>query len=403
MSISTVPLGDVAQFIRGITYKPADLVENFSQDSIVCMRTANVQKTLDESDLLSIPQGMVKNDEKTLRKGDLLVSTANSWNLVGKCCWVPELNYPATAGGFIAILRGKPSKIDLRYLYHWFSTPDTQADARNCGRQTTNISNMDIGRCLALEIPLPPLPEQRRIAAILDKADALRAKRREAIAKLDQLLQSVFLQATSIAAHDPMSIGELLEENFLVLHKDGNHGSLYPRKEEFGGKGVPFLSAKCVLDDGSIDLAEIPLLSELKAQQLNIGWIKAGDVLLAHNASVGKVALYRGEFEKALIGTSLTAFRPNPNFLLPEYLYMALRSSEFQQELKKDMSQTTRNQVPITAQRKLTVRVPPIAVQLKIAQAVATLAEQKERLMRHDKSLNSLFLSFQEKAFAGKL
>ena len=155
MSISSVALGDVAEFIRGVTYKPADLVENFSDGSVVCMRTANVQKELDQSDLLSIPRELAKNEKKILREGDLLVSTANSWNLVGKCCWVPSLDYVATAGGFIAALRGDQEKVDLRYLYRWFSSSNTQANARNCGRQTTNISNMDISRCLALEIPLP--------------------------------------------------------------------------------------------------------------------------------------------------------------------------------------------------------------------------------------------------------
>lgn len=403
MSILSLPLSEVADFVRGVTYKPTDLVENFSQDSIVCMRTANVQRALDESDLLSIPRALVKNEEKVLQEGDLLVSTANSWNLVGKCSWVPALNYPATAGGFIAILRGDASKVEPRYLYHWFSSPGTQADARNCGRQTTNISNMDIGRCLALQIPIPPLSEQRRISAILDKADELRAKRREAITNLDRLLQSVFSQAMSDGTYEAVSVGELLERKILLLHKDGNHGSQYPRKEEFGDTGIPFISAKNLLEDGSLDLSEIQLLDESKAKQLKIGWIESGDVLLAHNASVGKVALYRGEFAKALIGTSLTAYRPNREFLRPEFLFMALRSSEFQGELTKDMSQTTRNQVPITAQRRLTIQIPPIEVQDKVVQAVATLTKQKEKYMCHEKSLNTLFFSLQESAFRGAL
>ena len=118
MSFPSVVLGEIAEFIRGVTYKPTDLMDNFSEGSIVCMRTANVQKLLDETDLLSIPRGLVRNEVKILREGDLLVSTANSWNLVGKCCWVPSLNYLATVGGFIAALRGDKTKVNLRYLYH---------------------------------------------------------------------------------------------------------------------------------------------------------------------------------------------------------------------------------------------------------------------------------------------
>lgn len=214
-------------------------MDNFSEGSIVCMRTANVQKMLDESDLLSIPHDLVKNKDKILREGDLLVSTANSWNLVGKCCWVPALNYAATAGGFIAVLRGERKKVDPRYLYHWFNSPDTQVDARNCGRQTTNISNMDIGRCLALQIPLPPISEQRRIVVILDKADALRAKRREAIAKLDQLLQSVFLEMFG----DPVAnLRGWPQEELLALGKVQTGGTPPSSEDDMFDGPVPFVT-----------------------------------------------------------------------------------------------------------------------------------------------------------------
>ncbi|MBK6923737.1 MAG: restriction endonuclease subunit S [Thermomonas sp.] len=83
---------------------------------------------------------------------------------------------------------------DIKYLYHFLrysKLPDA-----GYSRHYKFVKE--------LEVPLPPLPEQRRIAAILDKADALRAKRREAIAKLDQLLQSVFLDMFG----DPVSNSE---------------------------------------------------------------------------------------------------------------------------------------------------------------------------------------------------
>src|SRR5581483_7825539 len=83
--------------------------------------------------------------------------------------------------------------IDPRYLYHWFASPRIQATVRSFGQQTTNISNLNVDRCLRLPLSLPPLSDQRRIAAILDAADTLRSKRRAVLAKLDTLIQSVFL------------------------------------------------------------------------------------------------------------------------------------------------------------------------------------------------------------------
>jgi type I restriction enzyme S subunit len=188
------PLGDVARFLRGITFKPDDVVEPGTEDSVVCMRTANVQSDLDQSDLLAVPKQFVRRDELYLRETDILVSTANSWNLVGKCCWVPRLDYEATAGGFISILRADPGKIVPRYLYYWFNSDAVQHLVRLCGRQTTNISNMSFERCEALEIPLPPLPEQRRIADILDKAEAIRRKRGVSAKAAKELESSLFQQ-----------------------------------------------------------------------------------------------------------------------------------------------------------------------------------------------------------------
>jgi len=186
-------LNDVATFIRGITFKPEDVVPVGSPNSVACMRTKNVQAKLDLSDVWGVSAFFVKRRDQYLQPGDVLVSSANSWNLVGKCCWVPELPWQSTFGGFISALRPDMSKVDPRYLYRWFASDRVQTIVRSFGQQTTNISNLNVDRCLRLEIPLPPLVEQRRIATILDKADALRARRRAALAQLDALTQSVFL------------------------------------------------------------------------------------------------------------------------------------------------------------------------------------------------------------------
>jgi len=252
-------------------------------------------------------------------------------------------------------------------------------------------------------IPLPPLSEQRKIADVLDRAEGLRAKRRGALAELDTFTRSIFFDLFSDPALPEPSIGELLESGGLLLHKDGNHGSLYPRADDFGDEGIPFLSAKAVTDDGVIDDALIEKLREEIATKLTIGWISKGDVLLAHNASVGKVALYDGRFERALIGTSLTAFRPNPEVLDSRYLAAALRSAKFQRQLEKNMGQTTRNQVPITAQRRLRIVEPPISLQREFSHRVDAVEKLKASYRASLVELDALFASLQYRAFRGEL
>jgi type I restriction enzyme M protein len=93
MDYPVIPLGEVAHLIRGITYKPSDVCEANDDEAVACMRTKNVQEALDQSDIVWIPASLIRNRSKYIHEGDILVSSANSWNLVGKACWVPDLQY----------------------------------------------------------------------------------------------------------------------------------------------------------------------------------------------------------------------------------------------------------------------------------------------------------------------
>ena len=202
--MKTVQLGEHAALIRGVTFKPTEKCAPEDDGAVVCMRTKNIQANLDQADLIAVPSNVVKSPEKMLSEGDILVSSANSWNLVGKCCQVRDLLFPSTAGGFISILRPTTNDLDAEYLYRWFSSDEVQKTLRSFGNQTTNISNLNHKRTLKLQIPLPPLSEQKRIGRILDAADALRVKRRETLAQLDVLLQSTFLDMFGDPVTNPM-------------------------------------------------------------------------------------------------------------------------------------------------------------------------------------------------------
>jgi type I restriction enzyme S subunit len=122
---------------------------------------------------------------------------------------IKYIDFPFAMGADgVKVLKAK-DECDSKYLYHFLR----QARIPDAGY------SRHFKFLKALEIPLPPLPEQRRIAEILDKADALRAKRREAIAMLDQLLQSVFLEMFGDPVTNPNGwpmrfFGEVCESSF---------------------------------------------------------------------------------------------------------------------------------------------------------------------------------------------
>ncbi len=192
MSRQVKCLGDIAEFIRGITFKPDETVSSDIEGAVVCMRTKNIQKYLDESDLIAVPAPLVRRQELYLKAGDILISSANSLNLVGKVVQVPELKYKATAGGFIAIVRANKDMVDPDYLYHWLASERSQAAIRACGRQTTNISNLSVPQFLNLEINLPIISEQKRTAELLRCVELIRRKRIEAIQLTEGILSAAY-------------------------------------------------------------------------------------------------------------------------------------------------------------------------------------------------------------------
>lgn len=394
MSYQSVKLGEAAKFIRGITYKPSELVDNFSENSIVCMRTANVQTFLKQDDLLSVPKTLVKDTNKILIEGDILVSTANSWNLVGKCCWIPKLDYTATAGGFISILRANKSLLDQKYLYYWFNSDKIQLAARNCGRQTTNISNMDLERCLNIQIPLPPLEEQRRIAEILDKADALIQNRKKAIEKLDELLQATFIDmfgdpVTNPKGWDIKSLSEIAEY----------FNGLTYKPTDVSNEGTVILRSSNI-QNSSLDLNDIVKVKSTIKDKL---FVRENDILMcSRNGSarlVGKVALIPKLNEKMAFGAFMMIIRSHE---YSQYLYSYFQTNAFRASIVSGAT-TTINQITNNMLNRVLLPIPDQQTLSVFSKFCINLNEQKQKMQEQLEVQETLFKSLQQQAFSGQL
>jgi type I restriction enzyme, S subunit len=137
---------------------------------------------------------------QVIRSGDVLVSTVRP-NLNGVAHVPPELDGATASTGF-CVLRSRSRQLDSRYLFQWVKSPSfvDEMVLRATGASYPAVSDRIV--CES-KLPLPPLSEQRRIAEILDKADALRAKRRAARAQLDTFTQSIFLDMFGDPATNP--------------------------------------------------------------------------------------------------------------------------------------------------------------------------------------------------------
>lgn len=392
-----VHLGDIASFVRGITFKPADL-EPPNDENIDCMRTKNVQSVLDTTDVWSIPGHLMKRSDQLLQLGDILISSANSWNLVGKGCWIPELERPTTFGGFVAVLRAHSDKVDARYLYRWFTSNNVQETLRSFGNQTTNISNLNLKRSALLQLPLPPLPEQRRIAAILDKADHLRTQRLEALAQLDALARSMF---------DALFGG--LTDNLMTLKQ----------------AGLGFVSGKSLVASGTDGE---PNDFVLKVNAVSSGRFDASQVKglppkyrppVAHRVAVGDLIVTRASGSKDLIGVATVVDQVGDNVYLPDKLWKAtftggrtlpefFRWLTFSPQYRAHVANVSSGAAGVSniSQANLLsfeISLPPLELQQAFARRVAGVERLKEKHRAQLAELDILFASLQHRAFGNPL
>jgi len=399
MKFPTPRLGTVAGFIRGVSFKPDDVRPLGTENTIACFRTKNIQAEIDLTDVWAVPSSTVNRDEQIIQEGDLLISTANSWNLVGKCCWVPRLDWPATLGGFISALRPKRTEVFPRFLYHWFSSSPIQAKLRGCARQTTNISNLDLNQALDLCIPLPPMEEQRRIAAVLDKADALRQKRRTALQLLDSLTQSLFLDmfgdpATNSKSMPAVALGDLFLE-------PPCYGSMTPPGER--GRWTSLRVGN--IQDWKLDLVDEKYI-DLPAGKVGRYSLKDGDIVLARAIAsqdhLGKcIVVYPGQRLWAF-DSHLMRLRLDLNRILPEYLSAMFRTSGGR-SLFLSVTRRSAVQFNVNTKEMASLRIPlaPIESQQRFLKELSVAQNAELSLQRSAAEMDSLFLSLQQQAFSG--
>jgi type I restriction enzyme, S subunit len=253
-----------------------------------------------------------------------------------------------------------------------------------------------------LHIPLPRVKEQTAIASVLSDVDTLIEKLEKLIAKkraikqgaMQELLtgkrrlpgfgEGMGYKQTEVGVipedWDIHLIQKLIDERIIVGHLDGNHGELYPKTHEFKQYGVPYVAANN-LENGRVNFGACKFLSEERAARFRKGRAKNGDVLFAHNATVGPVALVSTKLNCVILSTTVTYFRSDPAKLYNAYLLYSLQSPSFVKQYRAVMSQSTRNQVPITAQRKFKIVLPStINEQTAIASVLSDVDTEIEML-----------------------
>ncbi|MFP8966030.1 restriction endonuclease subunit S [Pokkaliibacter sp. CJK22405] len=220
-SWAVAALGQVVEIVRGITFPASEKSKEPESDRVACLRTANVQDEIEWDDLLYIRESFVSRNDQYVEPHDIVMSMANSRELVGKVALIgSELKQKTTFGGFLGVLR--PVLIEPRFVMALLRTPHARSILIDSASQTTNIANVSLAKLRPLPFAIPPLAEQHRIVAKVDElmalCDRLEARQADADSAHTQLVQALLGSLTQASdAADFAQSWQRLAEHFHTL------------------------------------------------------------------------------------------------------------------------------------------------------------------------------------------
>lgn len=278
----------------------------------------------------------------------------------------------------------------------------------------STVRNLNSKLVADVEIPLPPLDEQKRIVSILDQAfEGLHRARANAEANLESARELYEASLGSVLSGERdgwtnTNIASLVSAGILEKPLDGNHGEIHPKKSDFQITGIPFIMASD-LKNGEVDQENCYFISNAQAETLRKGFAKDGDVLLSHKGTIGRSAILRTSLDYVVLTPQVTYYRVlDKSKLLPDFVYHYFHSSTFLWEMTRIANAgATRAYIGITKQLELPISFPNVIEQQRLVEqfkrmfVAAEDAKSAYKIQLND--LIQLKQSLLQKAFSGEL
>ncbi|MFV5383427.1 restriction endonuclease subunit S [Acinetobacter towneri] len=291
----------------------------------------------------------------------------------------------------VKVLKPK-DECDTKYLYHYLryaKIPDA-----GYSRHFKFLKE--------LEIPLPPLAEQRRIASILDQADAVRQKRQQALEKLDQLLQATFIDMFGDPVSNPNNYKQVELDNFILV---GPQNGLYKPANMYG-QGTPIVRIDGFKSGDIIDNKEFKRLS-LEESDIEKYKLNKFDLVINRVNSpeyIGKTALIRNLEESTVFESNMMRFAVDSSKLNTYYLLFFLKQqfvlNQIANKRKDAVNQSSINQQDV---KSLIINVPPIDSQIAFSNFFQKLEKNRNLFKQQVLNFDNLFKALQNQAFNGTL
>lgn len=385
-----VPLGEVAQWGSGGT--PKRSVAQYFGPGIPWLSIADLTDGPISAAKESLtPSGIANSAAKVVPPGTILVAMYGSIGKLG----ITEAEMATSQA--IAFAIPNETVIDRRYFFHFLLSERPRLQARGRGGTQSNIGQSDLK---AWKIPLPHLNEQRRIAAILDHADNLRTKRRQALAHLDALPQAIFREmfgdepatadVTQIAAPGKGTI------------RTGPFGSQLLHSE-FVDHGISVLGLDNVVGN-QFTWGERRFITPEKYRSLTRYTVHPGDVLISIMGTTGRCVVVPDDIPTAINTKHICAITPDSMLINPHFLRAAfLWHPESRAHLRRQTKGSIMDGLNMGIIKTMPIPVPSISRQREFETRITTIESQRNAVMQSSRNLNELFTSLQSRAFKGEL
>ena len=381
-------LGNLCQFLNGGT--PSKDVSRYFEGHIPWITSADISGPIVNTARSFISEEAIDNSATNkVAKGTVLLVTRTG---VGK---VTIAGMELCFSQDITAIQPDSSKLDPAYLVHFLVTKQKYFERLARGATIKGITRNVVTE---LEIPLPPLSEQRRIAAILDQADALRARRREALAQLDTLTQSIFIEMFGDPVSNPLGNKVVRLSEIATRITDGVH-----QKPNYTDDGIPFISVKNIttgvllFDDCKFVSLEDheKFTKRCKAEYLDILYTKVG-------ATYGRPAIVNTDQEFSIY-VSVCLIKPDKKLVDPFFLNAALGTTAIKKQADNRIKGIGVPDLHLDQIQNFLIPLPIMDKQKEFAERVAAVEEMKTKHRLSLAEFDILFASLQHRAFLGEL
>jgi type I restriction enzyme S subunit len=383
-----------------------DWVESKDQDingdvRLIQLADVGVGRFLDKSSKFLTREAAKRLRCTYLEQGDILI--ARMPDPIGRACEFPGDKGACITVVDVCILRPSPGQFSNRWLVWQLNSQKVFSVIRRLVRGTTRqrISRTELER---LELLVPSLPEQRRIADILDRAEALRAKRRAALAQLDELTRATFLDMFGehhLSKWQIVSIAEIAASDSGAI-RTGPFGSQLLHSE-FVESGISVLGIDNVVSNEFTWTAN-RFITEEKYRHLRRYTVKPGDVLITIMGTCGRCAIVPKDAPTAINTKHICCITTNADLCCPEFLraYFLIHPTA-QKYLRTCTKGAIMDGLNMGVIKNTPIPLAPLPLQQEFARRVQAIDRLKSLHRDSLAQLDALFQSLQHRAFRGEL